>query len=194
MASSKPVIVLIHGAFHPPHAYRKLIEPLRGAGYVVLAPPMPTTGLDDTVVGKTYVEDVKRVHESLLPLLDEGQEAVLLCHSQGGIAGSAATEGQTVQERRTRNLKGGIKAIIYLAAFALPEKGLSLMAAIGGRPGSFYAEDVRENGPLSSMFLHESGAELIRGHRGRSINSPTQLEISSITTCPRRSERSISRV
>ncbi|KAK6085502.1 hypothetical protein SCUP515_00609 [Seiridium cupressi] len=147
MATEKPVLVLVHGAFHPPHFYRKLIELLRQEGYVVLAPPMLTTGLDDSVIGKTYVDDVKRVHEYLLPYLDAGREAVLVCHSQGGIAGSAATEGQTTEERKARGLKGGINAIVYLAAFALPERGLSLMSAIGGHPPPFYAADAVQ-GPL----------------------------------------------
>lgn len=143
MAAEKPVIVLVHGAFHPPHYYRKLIHGLRNDGYAVLAPPMPTTGLDDSVAEKTYVDDVRRIHESLLPYLDAGREAVLVCHSQGGIAGSAATEGQTVEDRQAKGLNGGVKSIIYLAAFALPERGLSLLTSIGGVVPPFYAPDVR---------------------------------------------------
>ncbi|KAF7523024.1 hypothetical protein G7054_g11917 [Neopestalotiopsis clavispora] len=141
MSTEKPVIVLIHGAWHPPHYYRKTINLLRKQGYVVLAPALPTTGLDDSVAGKTYVDDVKRVHESLLPYLDAGRQAVVLCHSQGGIAGSACVEGQTVEDRKARGLDGGIKSIIYLAAFALPERGGSLIGGIGGECAPFFAAD-----------------------------------------------------
>ncbi|KAK7753804.1 hypothetical protein SLS62_004169 [Diatrype stigma] len=117
--STKPIIVIVHGAFHPPIYYRKLIEPLRAQGYTVLAPPMPTTGLDDSVNGTTYVDDVRRIHESLLPLFDkEGREAVVVGHSQGGIAAAAVTEGQTVAERKARGLQGGIRAMVYIAAGA----------------------------------------------------------------------------
>lgn len=81
--STKAIIIIIHGAFHPPIYYRNLIEPLRAQGYTVLAPPMPTTGLDDSVNDTTYVDDVRRIHESLLPLFDkEGREAVVVAHSQ----------------------------------------------------------------------------------------------------------------
>ncbi len=81
--STKPVIVIVHGAFHPPIYYRKFIEPLRAEGYTVLAPALPTTGLDDSVAGTTYVDDVRRIYESLLPLLDDGgREAVIVAHSQ----------------------------------------------------------------------------------------------------------------
>lgn len=82
-SSTNPIIVIVHGAFHPPIYYRKLVEPLRAQGYTVLAPPMPTTGLDDSVAGTTYVDDVRRINESLLPLFDkEGREAVIVGHSQ----------------------------------------------------------------------------------------------------------------
>lgn len=143
MAVEQPVITIIHGAFHPPVYYRKLIQPLRESGYIVIAPALPSTGLDDSITDKTYVDDVKRIHESLIPLLDQGKEAVVVCHSQGGIAGSALLEGQTVEERKTRGLNGGIKAIIYISAFALPEKGMSLISSIGGSPAGFYAQKVR---------------------------------------------------
>ena len=81
-SNSKPVIVIVHGAFHPPIYYRKFIEPLRAKGYTVLAPAMPTTGLDDSVAGTTYKDDVRRIYETLLPFLDEGREAVIVGHSQ----------------------------------------------------------------------------------------------------------------
>ncbi|OTA96140.1 hypothetical protein M434DRAFT_68137 [Hypoxylon sp. CO27-5] len=144
MSSLKPVIVLIHGAFFSPVHYRNLIEPLRAKGYPVVSPPMPSTGLDDTVAGKTYVDDAKRLLEGLTPFLDEGREAVVVGHSQGGIAASALTEGQTVEEREAKGLKGGIKAVIYLTALAIPEKGASLMGLLGGTPPPIY----RVEGPF----------------------------------------------
>ncbi|KAI0840947.1 alpha/beta-hydrolase [Hypoxylon sp. FL0890] len=144
MSSEKPVIVIIHGAFFSPMHYRKLIEPLRAQGYVVVSPPMPTTGLDDTVAGKTYVDDVKRLLEDLTPFLDQGKEAVVVGHSQGGIAASALTEGQTVEERKAKGLKGGIKAVVYLTALAIPIKGASLMGMLGGTAPPIY----RAEGPF----------------------------------------------
>lgn len=142
MASSKPVIVIIHGAFFAPVHYRKLIEPLRAQGYVVLAPPMPSTGLDDTAAGRTYVDDAKRILEYLIPYLDEGKEAVVVAHSQGGISASALTEGQTVEDRKAKGLKGGVKSVIYLTALAIPTKGASLLGLVGGTPPPIYKAEV----------------------------------------------------
>lgn len=143
MASSKPVIVIFHGAFFAPVHYRKLIEPLRTQGYVVIAPPLPCTGLDDSAAGRTYVDDVKRILEYLTPYLDQGREAVVFAHSQGGIAASALTEGQTVEDRKARGLKGGIKSVVYLAALAIPTKGASLLGIMGGTPPPIYRAEVR---------------------------------------------------
>ncbi|KAI0899725.1 alpha/beta-hydrolase [Annulohypoxylon nitens] len=159
MASQKPVIVIIHGAFFSPVHYRGLIEPLRAQGYVVVSPPMPTTGLDDTVGGKTYVDDVKRLLELLTPYLDEGREAVVLGHSQGGIAASALTEGQTVEDRKAKGLKGGIKAVIYLTALAIPVKGATLSGLLGGTPPPIY----RAEGPfyvLTELALSPQSGDL----------------------------------
>ncbi|KAI2637100.1 alpha/beta-hydrolase [Hypomontagnella submonticulosa] len=150
MASQKPVIVLIHGAFFAPVHYRTLIEPLRAQGYIVLSPPMPSTGLDDSAAGKTYVDDVKRLLEYLVPYLDEGKEAVVIGHSQGGIAASAVTEGQTVEERKAQGLKGGIKAVIYLTALAIPMKGASLLGLLGGTPPPIY----KAEGPFYVLTEH----------------------------------------
>ncbi|XXG98527.1 hypothetical protein Hte_004851 [Hypoxylon texense] len=150
MASSKPVIVLIHGAFFAPVHYRKLIEPLRAQGYVVIAPPMPSTGLDDSAAGRTYVDDAKRILEYLIPYLDEGKEAVVVAHSQGGIAGSALTEGQTVEDRKAKGLKGGVKSVIYLSALAIPTKGASLLGLLGGTPPPIY----KAEGPFYVLTEH----------------------------------------
>ncbi|KAI1769480.1 alpha/beta-hydrolase [Hypoxylon sp. FL1150] len=174
MASPKPVIVLIHGAFFAPVHYRRLIEPLRAQGYVVLAPPMPSTGLDDSAAGKTYVDDAKRILEYLIPYLDEGKEAVIVGHSHGGIAASALTEGQTVEDRKAKGLKGGVKSVVYLAALAIPTKGASFLGLLGGTPPIY-----KEEGPfyvltnyaflpihpddkiaLSKTLVHQSKASL----------------------------------
>ncbi|KAI1210895.1 alpha/beta-hydrolase [Annulohypoxylon truncatum] len=159
MTSQKPVVVIIHGAFFSPMHYRRLIEPLRAQGYVVISPPMPTTGLDDSVAGKTYVDDVKRILELLTPYLDEGREAVVLGHSQGGIAASALTEGQTIQDRKVKGLKGGIKAVIYLTALAIPVKGATLLGLLGGTLPPIY----RVEGPfyvLTELALSPEGGDM----------------------------------
>lgn len=135
--------MLVHGACHPPHFYRKLIDNLRRHGYTVLAPPLPTAGLDDSIGHKTYIHDVERIYEDLLPQLDAGKKAVLICHSFGGIAGSAATENHTVEERALRGQRGGIIAVVFIAAAILAQKDTCFLSSVGNRLPSLYTADVK---------------------------------------------------
>ncbi|KAI1470713.1 alpha/beta-hydrolase [Daldinia caldariorum] len=169
MASQKPIIVLIHGAFLSPLHYRKIIEPLRSQGYIVLSPPMATTGIDDSVAGKTYVDDVKRLLDCLLPYLDEGREAVVVGHSQGGIAASALTEGQTIEDRKAKGLKGGIKSVIYLTALAIPMKGASLLSILGGAPAAETQKP--EEAPPNNLWAEQGPFYVLTESALSSMNS-----------------------
>ncbi|KAK8052044.1 hypothetical protein PG993_003429 [Apiospora rasikravindrae] len=156
-SASSPVIVIVHGAFHPPVFYQPLVSALQAPphNYTVLAPALPSTGSDDSVTGKTYVDDVQQIHSTLLPLLDAGRQAVLVCHSQGGVAGSAVAENQTVVDRNTRGLPGGVKAVVYISAFAFPEKGMSIIGFVGGEEnvkGLYYTE-----GPHYKLVAESAG-------------------------------------
>ncbi|KAI1847713.1 hypothetical protein JX266_006208 [Neoarthrinium moseri] len=125
-----PVICLVHGAWHHPASYHRIIDPLRACGYTVLAPVNATVGSDGSIAGKTYADDVKRIHEVLLPHLDAGEEATMVCHSYGGIPGTAALHGHTVEERKARGLEGGVRSVLYFAAAAVPQRGMSLYTLV----------------------------------------------------------------
>lgn len=92
----------------------------------MLAPTNATVGIDNSIAGKTYKDDVKRIHEVMLPHADPGREAIMVCHSYGGIPGTATLGGQTIEERGAKGLKGGVKSILYFAAAAIPQRGMSL--------------------------------------------------------------------
>lgn len=135
--SEKPVIAIVQGAWHRASHYKGLVQSLTNKGFTVLQPNNVTAGNDENIKGKTHIDDVRTIRESLQPALDAGKRIVLICHSYGGIPGSAAVEGYQVHERQAKGLSGGISHVIYIAAFALPVKGLSLLSAAGGQHGSF---------------------------------------------------------
>ncbi|KAK3938156.1 Alpha/beta hydrolase fold-1 [Diplogelasinospora grovesii] len=132
--SGKPVIVLVHGAWHRPLHYNNLISPLKDAGFTVVAPANASAGYDDSVAGKTHLDDVAVVHAAMKPHLDAGKEIVVVCHSYGGLVGTDSTAGNTLEERKAQGLKGGVRSIIYIAAFALPQSGVSLAGLGSGIP------------------------------------------------------------
>lgn len=127
---SKPIIVCVPGSFHSPSSWDAVANLLRKQGYQVLTPPLATcttTEAAKDIVGKTTLDDAAIVHEHLVPFLDQGAEAVVVSHSYGSVSATIAVEGQTVEERKAKGLKGGIKSLVVIAGFAFPVHGKSVM-------------------------------------------------------------------
>ena len=108
--STKPTVVLVHGAFADASGWNDVIAKLQRRGYTVLAPPNPLRGLTgDAEYLKAFLGTI------------EGP-IVLVGHSYGGaVITNAATGNQNVQ------------ALVYVAAYALAE-GENVAAAneLGG--------------------------------------------------------------
>ena len=108
--TSKPTIVLVHGAFADGTSWAKVIPILERAGYPVIAVQNPLTSLADDVA------TTKRVLEA------QKSPIVVVGHSYGGAVITAAAAGNA-----------NVKALVYVAAFA-PEAGEVLEA-----PGKQFA-------------------------------------------------------
>lgn len=127
----KPVICIVHGAWHRPFHYINLINPLRSKEYTVVAPALPTTGLQETIGKSTVADCAAVIRTSIKDHLDAGREIVMVSHSFGGLPATDSVVGETVNERREKGLAGGVKAVVYIAAFAPPAPGMSLFKIIG---------------------------------------------------------------
>ncbi|KAH9893892.1 hypothetical protein F4778DRAFT_748853 [Xylariomycetidae sp. FL2044] len=82
--------------------------------------------------GLTWKDDVKKIHEVAIPLIEKGKEIVIIGHPYGGIPGCAATENFSMADRSSKGLTGGFSHAIFLAGFAVPEAGLDLIQTFGG--------------------------------------------------------------
>lgn len=143
MATEKPIIVLIHGAWQTAAQWQPLAEGLKSNDFTVLQPQNATSGPDaDLIRGKTYRDDVEVIRLAIEPHLAAGKDIVFVCHSYGGVPASAAAEGYQVHERHAIGLPGGVKDIVYLAAFAFPVKEISLLMALGGAYAPFMNNEV----------------------------------------------------
>ena len=137
MSSSKPVIVLIPGAFHRPSVWDGVVKRLNSQGFSTLTPPLAVSGDLSSktpesqewkeIANNGPVDDAKLIHRELLPLLDEGKEAVIVSHSYGSVPACVAIDGQTTVDRAAKGLKGGIRAVVNVAGFASPAHGKSLI-------------------------------------------------------------------
>jgi pimeloyl-ACP methyl ester carboxylesterase len=96
--STKPTIVLVHGAWADGSSWSKVINPLENAGYRVIAVQNPTTSLaDDLAATMTAIDRA-------------GGDIILVGHSWGGFVITEAGADPRV------------KALVYVAAFS-PDKG-----------------------------------------------------------------------
>ncbi|KAK7931177.1 hypothetical protein PG985_001889 [Apiospora marii] len=130
MASSKPIILMVHGAWHLPFMYNSLKQELNTLGYEFLCPKLKTVGAYSH--GMTWEADKEVILDLVEPLFDQGREIIIVGHSYGGIPACAATDGNGVHERAAAGKKGGFRHIVYLAGFAIPQRGMSLRQTFGG--------------------------------------------------------------
>ena len=125
--TAKPSIVLVHGAFADASGWLKVILALENEGYFVTAVQLPLKSLADDIATTLRVLEVQT------------GEVVLVGHSYGGavITGASA-------------LSAKVKALVYVAAFALDE-GETLGALIGKFPDSSLPSAIV---PDSAGFLY----------------------------------------
>src|SRR5215813_11346731 len=113
--------LLIHGAFHGAWCWRKTVAELEKRGHQAQAIDLPGQGDDTTLLSQVTLESMAdRIVETLG---GSSGRAVLVGHSAGGMAISAAAE--KAPER--------IEVLIYVCAF-LPRNGESLLCIEGRNP------------------------------------------------------------
>jgi hypothetical protein len=126
MASQKPVIFVVPGAFHRPIHYRKIIDLLRVEGYEVISIDLVVCG-EEVDPETSFFDDGAAVRKILTPLLDQGRKALIVSHSYGSMPTSVIVESLTLAERAEQGLQGGIIGVISLAGFAFPVPGKNIM-------------------------------------------------------------------
>src|ERR1700730_1359918 len=94
-ASTKPSILLVHGAFADGSSWSKVIPILERDGYDVTAVPIPLTALADDIATTRRVIDAQK------------GPVVVVGHSYGGIVITGAAAGNS-----------NVKSLVYVAAFS----------------------------------------------------------------------------
>ncbi|MDR6522012.1 alpha/beta fold hydrolase [Variovorax atrisoli] len=123
--STKPTIVLVHGAFADSSSWDGVVQRLQARHYSVIAAANPLRGPSfDAAYVAGIVDAVKG-------------PVVLVGHSYGGSVISAAANG-----------KANVKALVYVAAFA-PEAGETAIGLTGKFPGSTLGPTLAPAVPLA---------------------------------------------
>lgn len=114
-ATTKPTIVLVHGAFADASSWNGVVERLERRGYTVIAPANPLRGLyNDSAYIASVLDSIK------CPI-------VLVGHSYGGALISSAAAGNP-----------GVKSLVYVSALMpdVGESGMSLGAKFPSELGT----------------------------------------------------------
>jgi pimeloyl-ACP methyl ester carboxylesterase len=115
--TTKPTVVLVHGAFADASGWASVVERLQRRGYEVIAPPNPLRGVSaDAAYIKSILATVKG------PI-------VLVGHSYGGMVITNAAYGDP-----------NVKALVYIAAFA-PDRGDTVQSLSAMAPGGMLGPD-----------------------------------------------------
>ena len=124
---TKPVIVLVHGAWADASSWDGVIQRLQNDGYTVYAPPNPLRGLSGFPSSDpAYLHDFLTQNAALA-----GKPIVLVGHSYGGAVITNAAVGDPE-----------VKALVYVDAF-IPDQGETLGGLLASVPGSCLAGQPR---------------------------------------------------
>ncbi|KFY45988.1 hypothetical protein V494_00668 [Pseudogymnoascus sp. VKM F-4513 (FW-928)] len=146
MSTPKPTLFLVPGAWHPNTCFAPLSALLTTAGYPVHLATLPSLNPTPPAADATCTADALSLRAQLLPIIEEGKDVVVVCHSYGGIPAGGAARGLAKKEREARNEKGGVLGLIYLSSFVVPE-GASVVQFLGGE----YAPFVQQNQPSPGL-------------------------------------------
>lgn len=114
----KPIFVLLHGAWHTPRCWDRLIAQLYSAGFTSVAPALPSSGSSPPT--PDWSQDVENIRDTVSKLVQDN-DVVVVAHSFSGMTGGTALEGLDKATTLSKGLKGGVIRMIYIAAFLVPE-------------------------------------------------------------------------
>lgn len=125
---TKPLIVLVPGAWHSPEHYGPLVKHLHAAGYETDAVMLPSYGGELA----NWDPDVEAIRQSITKAVDAGKDVFLVAHSYGGFPAQEACRGLDKATLEAQGKSGGIIRLCWLCAF-LGDEGQSLMGYLGGQ-------------------------------------------------------------
>lgn len=163
MTREKPTILLVHGAWHHPAYYKPLIDALKSRNFEAHCPRLPSctaNGEMETSPASSFPEDVALIRSTVADLVGSGKEVIAVLHSYGGIVGTEALHGLSLDEMTGAGQRGGVKRMVYMAAF-VPRKGQSLAGIFGGRLPPFIDVKVCDIGQHSLVSIYYSPSPLM---------------------------------
>ncbi|KAF2095558.1 alpha/beta-hydrolase [Rhizodiscina lignyota] len=137
---TKPIILIVPGAWHAVEHYNPVIGLLQAAGYTVKGETMPSAS---EVPTQSFDADVALVRYEILNEIERSRDVLLLAHSFGGLIAGEASKGFTRKEREAMGREGCVVGIVYMAAFVLPVGGSVMSNMPGAAEPPWYGREGR---------------------------------------------------
>jgi pimeloyl-ACP methyl ester carboxylesterase len=116
--TSKPVIVIVPGAWHVPAHYAHLALKLNSAGYTVDCLELSCTNDEKDLPENTWTEDISIIRNAITSHTEAGRNVAVVMHSFGGMATSEAACGLGEKANET---SGRVVKLIYMTSFMILE-------------------------------------------------------------------------
>lgn len=116
---AKPTLIFVPGIWEGPFVFDDVSKRLQSYGYSTAYAPLLSTG-HASPGNPTLLDDVQHIRGVIEPLVEEGREIVLVCHSAGGVLGAAAVKDLSLKNRGEDGKKGGISKLVFLSAGLAP--------------------------------------------------------------------------
>ena len=125
--------VIVPGGCTPAALFDNFCKIGKSQGINAIAVQLPSVGQTKGQLGPTNDDDVRAICDIAEPLLDNGEDVVLVTSSLGGVIGTQSLEFLSAPARSTRGKTGSVAKIIYVTSMVL-EVNTSPMDFFGERP------------------------------------------------------------
>lgn len=135
MPTTRPVtFVLVPGAFCLPSTYEYITSLLRSHNHAVVPISLPTVGKKPDPPAGLY-DDAAHVRNTVVPLLNAGNDVVLVGNSYGGIVITGAAKCLSISKRARDGESGGrLIHLVYLSSVLPPENANTAELVAGKQP------------------------------------------------------------
>ncbi|KAI2634437.1 Alpha/Beta hydrolase protein [Xylaria nigripes] len=140
--SSRPVIVLAPGACGTPEAFRYLLPYLDG--FEIHPHHNLSCNASDPFTA-SCANDIAALRRSLLSLLDQQKDVIIIAHSYGGTVAGGAAKDLDKDTRMAQKHTAAVVGLFFIAG-TITFEGESLLEAVGGNLPPFMKNDTPSEG------------------------------------------------